>query len=56
MYFFTDGKLALEQWMEDDHPEFLRTEQSLVDLQYLMSVPPSGVNQFHQHFMNDFLM
>jgi hypothetical protein len=32
----------LEQWMEDDHSEFTRTEQCLVDMQYIISAPPNG--------------
>ena len=28
--------------MEEDHAEFLRTEQCLVDMQYIIAAPPNG--------------
>ena len=51
---FSDGKLLLEQWMEDDHPEFVRTEHVLTDLQYLMSVPPPS-GEFSKQMLKNLL-
>lgn len=37
-----DGKLHLEQWMEDEKSEYSRTEHTLQDMKYLVNAPPDG--------------